>query len=144
MTLRIGVIADIHHGTPKFTKRGDTALALLADFAEWANTEEVDLVLDLGDRISDIDEEADLKLEVEVIDAMQAINAPIHHVCGNHDREFLSVAQNEKFWGKSWKTSCWISVIGKSPFGAPMPRSGARQRRIVFSCRSKICCGFRM
>ena len=67
MTLRIAIVADIHHGAPSHTKRGDAALDLMADFAAWANSEAPHLVLDLGDRISDIDEETDLQLEAEVV-----------------------------------------------------------------------------
>jgi len=54
MTLRIATVADIHHGAPSRTKRGDTALALLSRLAEWVNDEAPDLVLGLGDRISDV------------------------------------------------------------------------------------------
>ena len=52
---RIAIVTDIHHGAPSHTKRGDTALDLLGQFADWANAQKPDLVLDLGDRISDID-----------------------------------------------------------------------------------------
>lgn len=104
MTLRIAVVADIHHGSPSHTKRGDTALPLMARFADWTNTEAPDLVLDLGDRISDVDEATDLQLEAEVAEAFKAVNAPVYHVCGNHDRDHLSVAQNEEILGQSLKS----------------------------------------
>lgn len=117
MTLRIAIVADIHHGAPSHTKRGDAALGLMADFAAWANAEAPDLVLDLGDRISDIDEATDLRLEAEVADAFGAVAAPVHHVCGNHDRDHLSVAQNEDILGQSlgnevldlgaWQVALW-------------------------------------
>ncbi|WP_167648795.1 metallophosphoesterase family protein [Mameliella alba] len=117
MTFRIATIADIHHGAPSHTKRGDTALSLMADFAAWANAEAPDLVLDLGDRISDIDETTDLRLEAEVAEAFKAVNAPIHHVNGNHDRDHLTTAQNEDILGQSlgndvldcgdWQIALW-------------------------------------
>lgn len=101
MTLRIAIVADIHHGAPSHTKRGDAALGLMARFADWVNSEAPDLVLDLGDRISDIDEATDLRLEAEVAEAFRAIDVPVHHICGNHDRDHLSVAQNEEILGQS-------------------------------------------
>ena len=117
MTLRIAILADIHHGAPSHTKRGDTALPLMARFANWANAEQPDMVLDLGDRISDIDEATDLRLEREVAEAFAAVEAPIHHICGNHDRDHLSVAQNEEIFGQDlssevldcgdWQIALW-------------------------------------
>lgn len=93
---RIAIVTDIHHGAPSHTKRGDTALPLLAEFVDWVNAEKPDLVLELGDRISDIDTETDLRLEQEVADALSGLTVPIHHICGNHDRDHISVEQNEQ------------------------------------------------
>ncbi|MBB96776.1 MAG: metallophosphoesterase-domain-containing protein [Rhodobacteraceae bacterium] len=117
MTLRIAIVADIHHGAPSHTKRGDTALPLLARFADFVAQEKPDLVLDLGDRISDVDEDTDLALETEVAQAFKAIEVPVHHVCGNHDRDHLSVAQNEEILGQAlasevldmgdWQIALW-------------------------------------
>ena len=117
MTLRIAIVADIHHGAPSHTKRGDAALDLMADFAAWSNAEAPDLVLDLGDRISDVDEATDLRLETEVAEAFNAVEAPVFHICGNHDRDHLSVAQNEDILGQSlqnevldfgtWQIALW-------------------------------------
>lgn len=92
---RIAIVTDIHHGAPSHTKRGDTAIDLLTQFCDWANMEKPDLVLDLGDRISDIDTETDLRLEREVAEVFKHLDMPVHHICGNHDRDHLSVADNE-------------------------------------------------
>lgn len=99
--MRIAIVTDIHHGLPSHTKRGDAALALLERFAGFVATEKPDLVLDLGDRISDIDHATDLRLEREVAEALSVIDAPIHHVCGNHDRDYLSVSENAEILGQS-------------------------------------------
>lgn len=117
MSVRIAVVADIHHGAPSATKRGDAALDLMADFARFANDARPDFVVDLGDRISDIDRDTDLGLERDVAEAFRAVEAPIHHINGNHDRDHLEVADNEEILGQSlanaafdaggWKIVLW-------------------------------------
>lgn len=101
MTLRLAIITDIHHGKPSTAKRGDAALGLMAEFARFAEDAGVSHVIDLGDRISDEDHETDLRLEAEVADAFRAVKAPVWHLNGNHDRDHLSVAENEKILGQS-------------------------------------------
>lgn len=99
--LRLCLVADIHHGADSFTKKGTAALDLMAGFAQFTNEARPDAVIDLGDRISDADHATDIRLEREVAEAFRAILAPIHHLCGNHDRDHLSVAENEAVLGQS-------------------------------------------
>lgn len=135
MSVRIAIVADIHHGAPSLTKRGDTALDLMADFARFANEARADLVLDLGDRISDIDRTRDLELESEVAEAFRAVEGPICHINGNHDRDHLSVEDNERIFGQAlghqtidigdWRLVLWRADTlirrgaGKSSFHLP-------------------------
>lgn len=117
MAVRICLVADIHHGAPSMTKRGDAALDLMGDFARFANDARADLVLDLGDRISDIDRDTDLGLERDVAEAFRAVEAPICHINGNHDRDHLSVEDNEEILGQAlghqtldigeWRIALW-------------------------------------
>lgn len=100
MTLRLAVVTDIHHGPPSTAKRGDAALGLLSDFVRFAGEARADLVLDLGDRISDVDADTDRRLAAEVADAFRAVAAPLRHVCGNHDLDHLTVADNEALLGQ--------------------------------------------
>lgn len=100
IALRLCLVADIHHGQDSFTKKGTAALDLLAGFAAFANDARPDAVIDLGDRISDVDTATDLRLEREVADAFRAIEAPVHHICGNHDRDHLSVTENAEILGQ--------------------------------------------
>lgn len=98
--LRLALIADIHHGENSFTKMGGHALPLMAEFRRFAADSSPDAVIDLGDRISDRDHATDLRLEREVADAFAAIAVPRFHLCGNHDRDHLSVAENEAILGQ--------------------------------------------
>lgn len=97
---RIAVIADIHHGEDLRTKRGSHALPLLDAFAAFVAETQPDAVLDLGDRILDRDRAQDLRRTAEVAAAFRAITAPVLHICGNHDRDFLSVADNAELLGQ--------------------------------------------
>lgn len=114
---RIAIISDIHHGADNFAKKGTAALGLMAEFARFVAAEKPDLVLDLGDRISDRHHDHDIALEREVANAFAAIDVPILHINGNHDRDFLSVAENEEILGQpldhrvidlgDWQVALW-------------------------------------
>ncbi len=99
MSVRLAVVTDIHHGAPSAAKRGDAALALMAEFARFVAEARPDAVLDLGDRISDEDPETDRRLMAEVAEVFRAVPAPVHHLCGNHDLDCLSRAENEAILG---------------------------------------------
>lgn len=127
---RIAFIADIHHGEDVMTKRSSQALALFSEFAAFVEAERPDIVIDLGDRISDRNRETDLVLEREVAEAFKAIPVPVYHLNGNHDRDFLSVADNEEIIGKplahevvdlgAWQVLVWRADthIHRLPTGA--------------------------
>jgi Icc protein len=127
MPLRLAIVTDIHHGLPNTTKRGDAALGLLAEFATFAKASGATHVLDLGDRITDADHDTDIALEAEVAEALRATGLPTWHICGNHDRDYLSVAENEAVLGQSlgnetidiggWRIVLWRadSKISRKP-----------------------------
>ena len=100
-TLRLAIVADIHHGEDHYTKKGSAALPLMGEFARFVRDARPDAVIDLGDRISDVSRDTDLRLEREVADAFRAVDAQRFHLCGNHDRDHLSVADNEEILGQS-------------------------------------------
>lgn len=101
MTLRIAIITDIHHGKPSTAKRGDAALGLMEEFARYVKDTMATHVLDMGDRISDENHDADPGLAAEVAEAFGAIEVPVWHINGNHDRDHMTVADNEKILGQS-------------------------------------------
>lgn len=99
--VRIAIVTDIHHGRDHQTKKGTAALRLIEGFLAFVASEKPDLAIDLGDRISDVNADTDLGLEREVATALRPIGAPLHHICGNHDLEYLSVADNENILGQA-------------------------------------------
>src|SRR5215212_11859919 len=94
-SVRIAVVADIHHGQDHNTKKGSSALSLLSEFARFVEDSQPNAVVDLGDRISDEGHARDLVLQREVAEVFRTISVPRCHLCGNHDRKNLSVAENE-------------------------------------------------
>lgn len=101
MIVRLAVVADIHHGAPSLTKRGDAALGLLGEFARYAADARPDAVIDLGDRISDVDADTDARLAAEVADGFKAVAAPRLHLDGNHDRDHLTADRNDALLGRA-------------------------------------------
>ncbi len=103
--MKIAIVTDIHHGPLSHTKKeGWDGLAALGDFLAWAEADGADLVLDLGDHISDTSREADLGTMGEVVATFERSALPRVHVLGNHDVANLSVADNEQVFGTSMQS----------------------------------------
>jgi hypothetical protein len=128
---KICIVTDIHHGADTTTKKGTAATALMQDFAAFCAAEGPDLVLDLGDRISDVDHDRDLVLEREAKAMFAPITQPVHHICGNHDRDFISVAENEEILGQSLGNETidldgWTLVLFRADAKIHRPADGPR------------------
>ena len=95
--LEIALIADIHSGPDRGTKLGTEAARLFKDFADWVRASSCQLVIDLGDRISDVDRKTDARLATEVGSwFQQQISHPHFHLPGNHDLAELTLEENEE------------------------------------------------
>ena len=88
--LSLGLVADIHHGAHVGTKVGPAALPLLGAFNDWAGNLPLDLVVELGDRINNLDQDADQQLTLDVAAAFRKLTVPRAHLLGNHDNHDLS------------------------------------------------------
>ncbi|MCS6778500.1 MAG: metallophosphoesterase [Geminicoccaceae bacterium] len=99
-TTRIALITDIHHGPDLPTKRGSAALPLLERFAAFVRASAPDLVLELGDRISDEAPDLDRRRMAEVADALRALASPVASLCGNHDLVYLPAEENGALLGQ--------------------------------------------
>jgi len=124
--IRIAVVTDIHHGADHLAKKGTAALGLLGEFARFVEEARPDLVLDLGDRISDRDAGHDRALQAEVAEAFRGIRAPLRHLCGNHDLEFLTVAEN----GSALSQPLGHEVVDLGNWQVVLWRAEARLHRV--------------
>jgi len=86
MSLRIGLVTDIHHGPDVDVRIGSAAPELLGRFTRRMRDEfRPDLIVDMGDRINDTDREADKVRLAEVRRMLEAAGVPVLYVWGNHD-----------------------------------------------------------
>ena len=93
--LKIAIISDIHHGPDRFGKKGDEALALFKSVVRQINSKEIDLVVDLGDRISNTDLANDRSHLADVASVFKSVAHERHHLVGNHDVVHLSIEEQE-------------------------------------------------
>ena len=100
-TLKIAVITDIHHGPDRFGKKGDEALELLKSAIGKVNSMDIDLVVDLGDRISNADPANDRRHLADVASAFESLIPQRQHLVGNHDVVHLSVEEQERILDSS-------------------------------------------
>ena len=104
--MKIAIITDIHHGPQSHTKEpGWDALQVMRDCIWHAGEQGADLLLDLGDRISDTTREADRQVAAEVAATFATFNGPRYHVLGNHDVATMSIADNEEILGQSMQSA---------------------------------------
>ncbi len=103
--MKIAIITDIHHGPQSHTKEaGWDALKVVRDFVRHAGEQGADLVLDLGDRISDTNRETDRQVTAEVAGVLGTFGGPRYHVLGNHDVNNLSVEDSEEILDQSMQS----------------------------------------
>lgn len=85
-TLRIGLVTDIHHGPDVDVRTGSAARRLLTTFTTRMRQRfRPDLIVDLGDRINDVDLESDRARLREVREMLEMAGVPIVYAWGNHD-----------------------------------------------------------
>ncbi|MBH24964.1 MAG: phosphoesterase [Myxococcales bacterium] len=105
MTLKIGIITDIHFGPLAYfkgelRKMGTESEALTMAFVHEMNARfKPDLVLHMGDVIQEVGDAAlDLSRYQRITDLLSELEAPIWPVAGNHDLISLTAAQLLPRW----------------------------------------------
>jgi len=98
--ITFGVISDVHWGIDRGTRLGSTAPGLIKKIVNALNKiKDLDCVIDLGDRIEDVDREKDLESLREFSREIRKLRAPYYPLLGNHDLRNLSVEDNESVLG---------------------------------------------
>ena len=101
MSLRIGLVTDIHSGPDMDTRLGSTAFPLLDRFVEeMARRFKPDLVVDLGDRINDVEAREDTERIRKVRSRLESIGVPALFLYGNHDLINVGPAEQQRLLGK--------------------------------------------
>lgn len=94
--IRFFLVTDIHYGLDRKKKLGSKAKGLVEDFVKAANSEDLDCVVDMGDRVNTYDNNTDKRFMKELKAEFNKVSAPIHSILGNHDLHNLSRKENEE------------------------------------------------
>jgi len=93
--MKLALITDIHHAPD-----GPSIVPHVEAFVAMATSVGADLILDLGDRIDDIDRATDLRLLEELVAAFRRFHGPRLHLLGNHDVVNLTADDHERVLGR--------------------------------------------
>jgi len=104
-TLRLAVVTDIHNGPDRETQRGSQVPRILKALANDIRRYKPDMLIDLGDRVNDVDRASDLKHLSELAEIIADIGVPCTYLMGNHDLDNLSIDDNERVLRQSMSSS---------------------------------------
>lgn len=114
--LKAALITDIHAGPDVYDRRGLQIKAgshvprILSDFVKVVNKQDVDCVIDLGDRISAQDTLTDTFNLAAVNGFYASLQKPLYYIPGNHEYKHLNAQDIENITGQPTKT--WSDEIG--------------------------------
>ncbi len=94
--LRLAVVTDVHHGPEHETKIGGCALELMSLLIDQINRGDFDAVIEMGDRVSDVDPDTDRAHLQQLSELFMRLNPPRYHLLGNHDVVHLSREENAR------------------------------------------------
>ena len=98
--MRIALISDLHNSKITIEYRpGGSVARLLPAFLDELRKNEIDIVVELGDRVGNIAHDHDLENLIEVSDIFSQTDFPVFHLMGNHDLHFLSENENLSILG---------------------------------------------
>lgn len=85
MSFRLAIITDLHAGRDTGNVRGPAALEILERIQKQIHALEPDLIIDLGDRLTDENPDTDHQNLLEMARVFKRFPYQRHHVSGNHD-----------------------------------------------------------
>ena len=85
MSFRLAIMTDLHYGRDTGNVRGPAALEVLERIQKQIHTLEPDVVLELGDRLTDENPETDHQNLLEMARVFKRLPYQRHHISGNHD-----------------------------------------------------------
>lgn len=105
--IMLAFVTDVHAGGLIEYRPGKEALGLLTRFVEHTNGLNVDAVIELGDRVNNLDRQHDYTIQEQVQEVLQRLIAPRYSVLGNHDVHYATKDDNLHIMGmqSSWYSS---------------------------------------
>ena len=97
--MKFALVGDLHYGPPYSGKKNgiqrklvQQALPLVQQFVKHINNlPDIDFVVELGDTIEDVNDEAiDIQYYKEIYSVLLELRKPLHVLIGNHDQRTLS------------------------------------------------------
>lgn len=86
MSVRVGLVTDVHRGPDSTYVRGSAALPLFEEALKALESSAPDLLIDLGDRINATDPEQAALAQAEVAERYRHVSVPKAFLRGNDDR----------------------------------------------------------
>ncbi len=120
--MRLAILSDLHLGPDRGGKLGSFAGETLQAFLEATERSAADRIVELGDRINEVDAETDAANLGRVAEAFRRAGAPRTHLLGNHDLHHLSRDQNARLLNVSMRSEA--TELGTA--------GGARWRLLAF------------
>ena len=96
--MKIAIIADIHHDVSPGS--AFDVRPVVEAFVDRANGTAVDLLIDLGDRIDDVDRNTDFAAAADLADIFSRFRGPRVHLLGNHDVVNLTSDDHHRLFGQ--------------------------------------------
>ncbi len=109
-SIKLILVGDIHYGVDDKCRPGSEVGGLMEKFTALLNDElRPDAVIDLGDRINNVDHDEDCKHLQYILDIFdKKLNMPVFHVLGNHDTVYMSKQDSTQVIGHE---ASWNSFI---------------------------------
>ncbi len=108
-SITLAFVTDIHAGDLIEYRPGKEALGLLEKFVEHINGLEVDAVIELGDRVNNVDGPHDYSMQEQVQDVLRHLSPPRFSLSGNHDVHYVTKEDSQRIAGMP--SSFYSSIV---------------------------------